>query len=139
MKLIKWFEIPVEDLERAVHFYNRVFGVEFEIHVFSGFRHGIFKIKEESLELSGALVEIGPFNPDQIGPILFFDANAGMTDILDRIEELGGKVLLKKTRIRNVNIDGSFVIPKTLIDDNEGYFAYIADSEGNKLGLYSNV
>ena len=78
------------------------------------------------------------FNEEQIGPILFFDANAGMTDIIENVEEHGGKVLLKKTLIRNVSVDGSFIIPKTLIDGKMGYFAYIMDSEGNKLGLYSN-
>lgn len=139
MKLIQWFEIPVENLDRAVEFYKNVFRVDFEIHLFSGMRHAIFKSDlNESLELSGALVEIGRFNEDQIGPILFFNANGVMTDMLDAIDANGGKVLLKKTLIRNVNIDGSFVIPKTLIDGNEGYFAYVSDSEGNKLGLYSH-
>ncbi len=137
MQLIRWFEIPVEDLERAISFYSRVFGVSFDVNIFSGFRHAIFKHTPE-LELSGALVEIGKFNQEQIGPILFFDANMGMSDILERVAENGGQVLLKKTLIRNVNIDGSYVIPKTLIDGETGYFSYIADSEGNKLGLYSN-
>ncbi|MBL4703298.1 MAG: hypothetical protein JKY54_02185, partial [Flavobacteriales bacterium] len=101
-------------------------------------RHAIFKSDIESLNISGALVEIGKFNDEQIGPILFFDANAGMTDIIENVEEYGGKVLLKKTLIRNVSVSGAFVIPKTLIDGKMGYFSYIMDTEGNKLGLYSN-
>ena len=137
--MIRWFEIPVEDLERAIDFYRNVFRADFDVHIFSGFRHAIFKSGTDSaLDLGGALVEIGRFNQEQIGPILFFDANAGMSDIVEAVVENGGQVLLNKTLIRNVNIDGSFVIPKTLIDGNEGYFAYIMDSEGNKLGLYSN-
>lgn len=138
MKMIRWFEVPVEDLERAVEFYSNVFKVDFDVNIFSGFRHAIFKSRESALELSGALVEIGKFNQEQIGPILFFDANSGMSDMLERVEENNGKVLLKKTLIRNVNVDGSFIIPKTLIDGKSGYFSYVMDSEGNKLGLYSN-
>jgi predicted enzyme related to lactoylglutathione lyase len=138
MSFIKWFEIPVEDLQRAVAFYSNVFRVSFEIQDFSGIRHAIFKKEHEELNLSGALVEIGKFNNEQIGPILFFDANSGMTDIIDQVIENGGEVLLKKTLIRNVTVDGSFIIPKTLIDGETGYFSYVMDSEGNKLGLYSN-
>ncbi|MBL4705978.1 MAG: hypothetical protein JKY54_15745, partial [Flavobacteriales bacterium] len=93
MNLIKWFEIPVENLDRAVGFYSNVFRISFNVQLFSGIRHAIFKSDIESLNISGALVEIGKFNDEQIGPILFFDANAGMTDIIENVEEYGGKVL----------------------------------------------
>lgn len=138
-KLIRWFEIPVKDFKRAVKFYSKVLRVEFIFEEFRGIPHAIFKNSGEiNFEISGALVEVKDFPEHHLGGILFFNADSGMDDILERVEQNGGKVLLKKTLIKNSTEDGRIYIAKTLIDNNTGYFAYFLDSEGNKMGLYSN-
>lgn len=138
-KLIRWFEIPVKDFKRAVKFYSKVLRVDFIFEEFRGIPHAIFKnISENNFEISGALVEVKDFPENNLGGILFFNADSGMDDILQRVEQNGGKVLLKKTLIKNSTEDGRIFIAKTLIDNNTGYFAYFLDSEGNKMGLYSN-
>lgn len=138
-KLIRWFEIPVKDFKRAVKFYTKVFRVDFIFEEFRGVPHAIFKnTSDNQFEISGALVEVKDFPENNIGSILFFNADSGMDDILQRVEESGGTILLRKTLIKNATEDGKVFIAKTLIDNNTGYFAYFLDSEGNKMGLYSN-
>lgn len=137
--LISWFEIPVYDLERAIKFYTSVFRIlEFERTGFNGIPMAVFKSNSanRTFTTSGVLVQNKKVDGD--GPILFFNANLGMTDILDRIENAGGKLLVKKTLIKNADSTGKVVIPKTLIDGNVGYFAIFEDTEGNKMALYSN-
>lgn len=138
-KLIRWFEIPVKDFKRAVKFYTKVFRVDFIFEEFRGVAHAIFKnTGDNQFEISGALVEVKDFPENNIGSVLFFNADSGMDDILQRVEENGGTILLRKTLIKNATEDGKVFIAKTLIDNNTGYFAYFLDSEGNKMGLYSN-
>jgi len=138
-KLIRWFEIPVKDFKRAVKFYTKVFRVDFIFEEFRGVPHAIFKnTSDNQFEISGALVEVKDFPENNIGSVLFFNADSGMDDILQRVEENGGTILLRKTLIKNATEDGKVFIAKTLIDNNTGYFAYFLDSEGNKMGLYSN-
>lgn len=138
-KLIRWFEIPVKDFKRAVKFYTKVIRVDFFFEEFRGVPHAIFKTTSDNqFEISGALVEVKDFPENNIGSVLFFNADSGMDDILQRVEENGGTILLRKTLIKNTTEDGKVFIAKTLIDNNTGYFAYFLDSEGNKMGLYSN-
>jgi uncharacterized protein len=139
--LITWFEIPVFDFDRGVNFYSNVFRhISFDLADFNGVRHAIFKsaVPSSPLKMTGALVETQDKGANLCGPVLFFDANLGMSHILQAIKAYGGEIILEKTLIRNLREDGSIVIPKTQIDGSSGYYAYFKDSEGNKMGLYSN-
>ena len=140
-KLISWFEIPVYDFKRGLLFYQKVFQhLDFDITEFNGIPHAIFKPANGHGEfaMSGALVKYEKKNEQGCGPILFFDANLGMGDMLDRIKLCGGVVIKDKSLIKNKLEDGRTIIPKNLIDGNVGYYAYFLDSEGNNMGLYSN-
>ncbi len=133
---ITWFEIPTKDFDRAHTFYRNVFNKQMDIFEFSGIRHGVFKLEGQ---LTGAIVESKNKDSDQYGPVIFFNANPDMSEIIDLVKENGGKVLQPKTLITNTrSADGMAEIPKNLIDGNIGYFSYFEDSEGNKMGLYSN-
>jgi hypothetical protein len=61
-----------------------------------------------------------------------------MSSVLERVELCGGTIIQGKKLIRNEMSDGRFIIPKTLIDGNVGYFSHFKDTEGNQIGLYSN-
>ncbi|PCH94035.1 MAG: hypothetical protein COB85_06085 [Bacteroidetes bacterium] len=133
---ITWFEIPTKDFDRALSFYKNVFNKEMDIFIFSGIRHGVFKLEGQ---LTGAIVETKSKDSDQHGVVIYFNANPDMSEIIDLVKENGGKLLEPKTLIRNTrSADGMAEIPKNLIDGNIGYYAYIEDCEGNKMGLYSN-
>lgn len=138
-KLILWIQIPCENLERAAAFYQKTFGVEFFFETLNDIPHAVFKenARGEKL-LNGALIqsEIKP-EPGR-GPILFFDATGKFDFILAQIVANGGKVLKEKTLIRKSIDSQTQVIPRTYIDNREGYYAHVVDSEGNKLGLYGS-
>lgn len=140
ISIISWFEIPVRDFKRALNFYSNVFGIDIDVFMFSGIPHGVFRADPEHPgEITGAIVETKDMPDKNVGPVIFFNANPDMSEILENIKENGGEVLLTKTLIKNINSeDGKVIIPKTLIDANVGYHAYFYDTEGNKMGLYSN-
>ena len=133
---IAWFEIPTKDFDRALSFYKNVFNVPMDIFEFSSLRHGVFKLEGQ---LTGAIVESESKDSDVYGPVIFFNANPDMSELIDLVQENGGKMLLPKTLIKNSRSeDGMAEIPRNLIDGNIGYFSYFEDCEGNKMGLYSN-
>lgn len=138
--IISWFEIPVRDFKRALNFYSNALEMDIDVFMFSGIRHGVFRVDPvHPEEITGAIVETQNMPDKVVGPVIFFNANPNMSEILENIKENGGEVILFKTLIKNINSeDGKVTVPKTLIDDNVGYYAYFYDTEGNKMGLYSN-
>jgi predicted enzyme related to lactoylglutathione lyase len=121
---INWFEIYVEDFERAVKFYTQVFKRELkEIPVdnerHSQMRYAIFKGDPESSGASGALVKLDVAKPGIGGTFVYF----GSEDIdaeLSRVEAAGGKVVRPKQGVGDL-----------------GFIALIEDTEGNMIGLRS--
>jgi predicted enzyme related to lactoylglutathione lyase len=59
--------------------------------------------------------------PSATGSIIYLNANPNLQNVLDRIENAGGKITM----------------PKTSIGQN-GFMALFTDSEGNTLALHSN-
>ena len=138
--IISWFEIPARDFKRALDFYSNVFGRDIDIFMFSEVPHGVFRVDPEHPgEITGAIVETKDKPDKNVGPVIFFNANPDMYEILENIKENGGEVIQPKTLIKNIDSeDGKVTIPKTLMDKDMGYYAYFYDTEGNKMGLYSN-
>jgi predicted enzyme related to lactoylglutathione lyase len=139
--LLNWFEIPVKDFYRSMKFYAQVFRhIRFEIVEFNGISQAIFRPLDGNNKflMTGALVEYPDRSDERNGPILFFTIHEDMREVLNRVEKFGGTVIQGKELIRNKMDDGRFVIPKTLIDGNVGYFSYFKDTEGNQIGLYTN-
>jgi len=59
--------------------------------------------------------------PSDSGPLIYLNAGKDLNQILNRIEPAGGRIIM----------------PKTMINEESGYFAIFIDSEGNKLALHS--
>ena len=119
---VSWFEIHVNDLERAKTFYEGVF--QQPLH-------------NGDCELSAASICHFSTNYEEygIGGMLYEDANYpivrgnnitiffGCDDCAveaARAEKFGGKLLQEKTSI-----------------GDEGFYALIEDTEGNRIGLHS--
>ncbi|MFH1321752.1 MAG: VOC family protein [Bacteroidota bacterium] len=137
--IISWFEIPAKDFKRALNFYSEVFRMDIDIFKFKNVPHGVFRTPTSKKIITGAIVETKDMPEKNTGPIIFFNANPDMLEIIERIKENGGEIICSKSLIKNINSeDGTITIPKTLIDNNPGYYAYFYDTEGNKMGLYSN-
>ena len=133
---ICWFEIPVTDLKKAVEFYSEVLRVKLEEVNFMGVTHAVFpKVGEH---VRGALVPVRePISPGAT-PVLYFKVN-DMALSLEAATDLGGKIVMPKTIMRRESNDGRTLIPETLIDGKQGYYALISDPDGNRLSLYSNA
>jgi predicted enzyme related to lactoylglutathione lyase len=135
--LISWIQIPVIDFNRGVKFYKHVFDADFLFEELNGIPHAIFKKNANGRSvINGALVKFADVEKLGPGPRLFFEATGKFEEIIERIEAYGGEVVVQKTLIKHP-VDGTTNrIPKTYIDDKEGYYAHFYDSEGNRFGLY---
>lgn len=115
---VNWFEIPVLDLDRAIGFYNQIYGFKMERMAVGNYAMAMFPANNG---IGGALV-VGPgCVPSEIGSLIYLNAGKDLAPILGRITAAGGRV----------------VMDKTLIDEDTGYFALFIDSEGNRLALNS--
>ena len=119
---LNWFEIPVEDIERAQEFYEGIFDFEMApLQEMEGMKMVGFPIDMASGKVSGALAESENHYPSEEGSVIYLNANPDIQLILDRIEDLGGEILM----------------PKTQISPEIGFIAFFIDSEGNRVGLHA--
>jgi predicted enzyme related to lactoylglutathione lyase len=114
---ISWFEIPVTDLERAATFYETVLGTAFERMDLGG-PTAVFPADEDGV--GGALIFDGG-EPSLTGPLVYLDTNGELDEALARVANAGGEVLLAKTSA------GGY-----------GFYAYIKDTEGNRVALFES-
>lgn len=116
---VSWFEIPATDFQQAVHFYNNIFGIEMEQNITEANAMAYFPVTSG---IGGAIIA-GPGSiPSDIGPLIYLNGGNDLNNVLNKVEDNGGRI----------------VMPKTLISKDAGYFAIFIDSQGNKLALHSN-
>lgn len=113
-----WFEIPTNDFERAITFYEAVFQVKLrrekigsDIAVFPG----------DASAVTGALVSQAGYAPAANGAVVYLSAGDDLSATLARAVASGGKV----------------VAPKTALPPGMGHYAHFEDCEGNRVGLHS--
>jgi uncharacterized protein len=121
-KPVGWFEIYVQDMERAKAFYEAVFQVRLEelpspspddqMWAFPG-------AMDQTNGSSGALVKSATIGPGTGGTVVYFICEDCAVESA-RAASAGGKVLEEKMSI------GEY-----------GFAALVADSEGNRIGLHS--
>lgn len=121
--VVGWFEIPVENMERAMQFYENVFG-----HTLSRNQMGVldmawFPFSETGTGAMGSLVKHPEFyKPSAEGTLVYFTSPSGdLSNELAKVEAAGGKIL----------------VPRTLIAEDIGYMAVVFDTEGNRIALHS--
>ncbi len=119
---INWFEIPVNDYERAKKFYSEVLGETITDHHMEdkNIKYGIFPYEMESHKVGGAIVEMEGVNPSADGSTVYLNGGDDLAGPLSRVESAGGTVIM----------------PKTDIDEN-GFIAQFIDTEGNRVALHS--
>ena len=119
---VGWFEIYVQDMDRARYFYESVFQVKLE-RLNSPAEMGIelwsFPMKSDQTGASGALVKMenGPGGGN--GVLVYFTC-ADCAAEANRATTMGGYLVREKISI------GQY-----------GFIALIRDTEGNMIGLHS--
>jgi predicted enzyme related to lactoylglutathione lyase len=116
---VSYFEIPVHDLDRAISFYEKVFGYDFERATVDGNEMAWFPLDENASGISGALAKGESYTPTTQGSLVYFSTD-NIDDTLARVNSSGGKTLYPKTSIGEL-----------------GWVAEFEDSEGNRIALHS--
>ena len=113
-----WFEIPVNDYDRAKNFYESIFQTNIQAIDFGPFKMGLFPHKKV-----GCAICFGEgYKTGDGGTVVYMNANPDLQLVLDRIEAAGGKIIQSKKQI----------------SPEYGFMALFIDSEGNRLALHSD-
>lgn len=111
------FEIPVTDMDRAVRFYQSVFGYELRRETIDGYEMAFFPRADGMPGASGALARGDVYVPSMSGAVIYFDV-PDIDPVLERAVAQGATILYPKKYIGAA-----------------GYVAEISDSEGNRIAL----
>lgn len=117
--LINWFEIPATDFSRAVSFYKAILGLEIKETEMFGTKMGFFPT--DGKNVSGAIVQGEDYKPATDGIIAYLNGGNDLQNVLDKVENNKGKVIVSKTQI----------------SPEMGYFGMFIDTEGNKMAVHS--
>jgi len=115
---VGWFEIYVQDMDRAKAFYSAVFGVAFT-RLESPIELWAFPMYPNAHGVTGALAKIDGCGPSGNNVIVYFNCDDCAVEA-DKAAAAGGQIHKHRFSI------GQY-----------GYIALITDSEGNMIGLHS--
>lgn len=116
---VGWFEIYVEDMNRAKAFYEAVFGVQLSRLENPTVELWAFPMDQNSYGAPGALIKMPGFPVGKNSVMVYFRCNDCSVEAA-KAAKAGGRIQKDKTSI------GQY-----------GYIALIADTEGNLIGLHS--
>lgn len=113
--MITWFEIPVNNMPRAMSFYEQLFDTKVHLQDLGDFKLAIIKGQ------MGCLVQHAAYAPSHAGVMIYINTALPINDLLAKAQSLGGKILR----------------PAALISEDFGYTGIFEDTEGNRIGLHS--
>jgi predicted enzyme related to lactoylglutathione lyase len=112
-----YFEIPVNDMDRAIKFYSAAFGFDFTRENIHGNEMAFFPLDTSASGITGGLAKGEVYKPSKDGTLIYF-LSLDIDQTMSKVEAEGGKVLFPKTKA------GDY-----------GFVAEFEDSEGNRIGL----
>ncbi|MDH5366089.1 MAG: VOC family protein [Cyclobacteriaceae bacterium] len=116
---VNWFEISVNNLERAKKFYGAVLETEFQDLDLDNTKMALFAMSPEKPGTGGSLLLADEANPSADGTTIYFSCEDCAVEV-GRVEANGGSIVFPKMSI------GEF-----------GFVAQFMDTEGNRIGLHS--
>lgn len=116
---VGWFEIYVQDMERAKTFYEKTFQVTFEHLEMPEMDLWAFPMQPDGAGCAGALVKMTDKDSGVGGTLVYF-STADCAVEAARAAENGGKIQKEKQSI------GQY-----------GFIALVLDTEGNMIGIHS--
>lgn len=115
-----YFEIPVRDMDRALAFYSKTFGVTFERQNIDGNEMALFPYQIGGEGATGALAKGESYEPSLKGTRVYFSTSD-----------------IDATLQNAITAGGKLIYPKTDTGDY-GFVAELEDSEGNCIALHMN-
>ena len=116
---VMYFEIPVNDMDRSIQFYQTVFNFEFSKEIIDNNEMALFPFAEENSGITGALAKGEIYIPTKDGVLIYFKTS-NIDETLKLATECGGQILYPKT------------------DNGIGFVAEIEDTEGNRIALFQS-
>lgn len=118
---INWFEIPVQDMDRAQRFYETLLAQPLRREPMGPQTLAVFPYADGTV--GGALLA-GPqvsAPTSGSGVLVYLNAGQHLAPALARLAEAGGHI----------------VTPRVDLPDGMGAFVHFTDSEGNRVGLHA--
>jgi len=120
---LNWFEIPVNDFDRALAFYSQLFDYEMHSSEMGPNRRGFLPFDPVGGGVGGAIVQGPDYVPSQRGSLVYLNAGDDLNEVLARVAPAGGHVEQEKLPVSE--------------EQELGYYAIIRDTEGNRVALHS--
>ena len=126
MSAIHWFEIPVADFDRAKDFYETVLDIQLYVNDQRETMGSMLGVFPHSDGVGGCLVHNPQYGytPAAVGTLVYLKVAGDLNAALARVDAAGGQVLLPKTPLGD--------------DAGGGFVGWLQDTEGNKVGVYSD-
>ncbi len=115
---VVWFEIPVNNLDRAMKFYSTVMAVELQPVDMGPKKGAMFPFAQNVA--SGSLLESKEKKPSNMGTMVYLNGGEDLSVPLKRVKGAGGKIVQEKISI-----------------GEHGFMAIFEDTEGNHVALHS--
>ena len=126
--VVTWFEIPVQDSQRARAFYETILDIQMNTQYIQETNEELTffpsdpnVVQATSGRVTGALTKSAKAKPSSEGTLVYINASPSIQTVLDKVERAGGKILVQATRIK------------------AGLIAIILDTEGNRIGLHAEA
>lgn len=116
---VGWFEIYVQDMPRAITFYEAVFGAKLSLLESPGVEMWAFQMDQAAYGASGALVKMPGFPSGANSVLVYFHCSDCAIEEAKAISA-GGQLQRSKISI------GQY-----------GFISLVIDTEGNMIGLHS--
>lgn len=115
-----YFEIPVDNLDRAMKFYSKVFECDFVKDNIHGNDMAFFPFDEKCRGITGALAKGKIYRPSVSGSLIYL-STPNLDKTIQKVTEVGGEILFPKSDVPSY-----------------GWVAEFKDCEGNRIGLFQS-
>jgi uncharacterized protein len=116
---VVYFEIPVNDMDRALKFYNIVFNFDFVMETIDNNEMALFPFVDNNSGISGSLAKGEIYKPTKDGVLIYFKTE-NIDEVLNRATSNGGQILYPKTY------------------NGVGLVAEFEDTEGNRIAMFQS-
>lgn len=119
MNAVNWFEIPVNDMDRAKSFYEGILGLELAVTEMGPSVMAWFPGSPDDQGATGTLIKGEGYKPSHDGSLVYIHVS-DIEGTLAKVDNKGGSTLLPKTSI-----------------GEHGFIAHFQDCEGNRVALHA--